>query len=149
MGKLVVIGRLVRRDLRRHRVEAVLLILVVAAATAALTLALALRGVADHPYQVTRAETAGPDVVVSDLFDRVSTKQLAAVADEPGVAGHSGPFPIASATLRVGRTSVPVSAEGRDRAPTGGVLLVTATLAAIPARKDATRPTVSALLGST
>ncbi len=93
MGKLVVIGRLVRRDLRRHRVEAVLLILVVAAATAALTLALALRGVANHPYQVTRAETAGPDVVVSDLFDRVSTKQLAAVADEPGVAGHTRPVP--------------------------------------------------------
>jgi putative ABC transport system permease protein len=118
MAKLVVIGRLVRRDMRRQRVEAVLLIMVVAAATAALTLALGLRGVANQPYQVTRADTAGPDVVVNDLFDRVSTKQLAAVAHTPGVTGNTGPFPVAAATLCVGGTSVAVTAEGRDRAPT-------------------------------
>jgi ABC-type antimicrobial peptide transport system permease subunit len=117
MGSLVLIGRLVRRDMRRRRGEAVLLILVMAAAAAALTLALALRGVAAHPYQVTRAATAGPDVVVSDLFGRVPVAQLAAVSDAPGVTGHSGPFPIAAPTLRVGTTSVAVIAEGRDPAP--------------------------------
>ena len=118
MAKLTVIGRLVRRDMRKQPVEAILLVLVVAAATTALTLVLALRGVANHPYQVTHAETAGPDVVVSDLFDRVSPEQLAAVADAPGATGHTGPFPIAAAALRAGGTPVAVTAEGRDLAPT-------------------------------
>ena len=113
----MLVRRLVGRDLRRRPVEAFLLVLVMASAAAALTLALALRGVAAHPYQVTRAATEGPDIVVSDLFDRVPLPELAAVAVTPGVTGHSGPFPIAAPTLRVGETSVPVSAEGRDPAP--------------------------------
>ncbi|HEU5006786.1 MAG TPA: FtsX-like permease family protein [Jatrophihabitantaceae bacterium] len=81
-----------------------------------MTLAVVLHGVAAHPYEVTRAATAGPDIVVSDLFDRVPLTALSAVAERPGVEAHSGPFPIASPTLRVGGTSVPVTAEGRDTA---------------------------------
>ena len=117
MSNPVLISRLVRRDLRRRWVEGVLLILVMASATAALTLALALRGVAAHPYQVTRAATAGPDLVVSDLFNRAPLGQLSALTDAPGVVAHSGPFPIASPTLHVGTISVAVIAEGRDTAP--------------------------------
>jgi putative ABC transport system permease protein len=116
MSIAVLIGRLVRRDLIRRPIEAVLLVLVMASATASLALALALHGVATHPYQVTRAATLGPDVVVSDLFDRVPLADLAAVAHTPGVTSSSGPFPIAAPTLRAGGTSVAVVAEGRDMA---------------------------------
>ena len=46
VGSVVMVARLVGKDLRRRRAEAALLVLVMAAAAAALTLALALRGVA-------------------------------------------------------------------------------------------------------
>ena len=114
VGSVVMVARLVGKDLRRRRAEAALLVLVMAAAAAALTLALALRGVAANPYEVTRDATTGPDVVLSDLFGRVPAAQFAALADQPGVTSHSGPFPVAAATLHVGTVSVPVTAEGRD-----------------------------------
>ena len=63
MGKTVLVGRLAARDLRHHRAQAVLLLLAITAATAVLTLGLALHGVTSHPYQQTRAATSGPDVV--------------------------------------------------------------------------------------
>jgi uncharacterized membrane protein YdfJ with MMPL/SSD domain len=63
MGKLSLIGRLVGRDLRRRPGPAVLLVLAITAATATLTLGLVLHGVTNQPYQQTRAETKGPDVV--------------------------------------------------------------------------------------
>jgi len=46
----------------------VLLLLAIVAATATLTLGLALRGVTGQPYQHTRAATAGPDVVAQFTF---------------------------------------------------------------------------------
>jgi putative ABC transport system permease protein len=63
MGKIRLIGRLVRRDLRRRPGPAVLLVLAITAATATLTLGLVLRGVTNQPYRQTRAATNGPDVV--------------------------------------------------------------------------------------
>ena len=63
MGKIVLVGRLAARDLRHHPAQAVLLLLAITAATAVLTLGLALHGVTSHPYQQTRAATRGPDVV--------------------------------------------------------------------------------------
>ena len=63
MGKLVLVGRLVARDLRHRWAQAALLLLAITAATATLTLGLALHGVTNQPYRQTRAATNGPDVV--------------------------------------------------------------------------------------
>ncbi len=65
MGKVAVIGRLVVRDLRRWPAQAGLLVVAILAATATLTLGLALHGVISQPYQLTRNATSGPDVVAS------------------------------------------------------------------------------------
>ena len=65
MGRVLLVGRLAGRDLRRRRAEAALLLLAITAATTTLTLGLVLRGVTDEPYQRTREATAGPDVVAA------------------------------------------------------------------------------------
>jgi putative ABC transport system permease protein len=57
VGKLLLIGRLIGRDLRYRPAQAVLLLEISAAATV-LSLALALHGVTQHPFQQTRAATA-------------------------------------------------------------------------------------------
>ena len=63
LGRGVLLGRLASRDLRYRPAQAALLLLVITAATATLTLGLALHGVTSQPYQRTRAATNGPDVV--------------------------------------------------------------------------------------
>src|SRR6266540_775101 len=60
MGRVLLIARLAARDLRRRPAEAVMVLLVIAAAATTLTAGLALNGVTSHPYQQTRAATAGP-----------------------------------------------------------------------------------------
>ena len=60
MGKLQLVRRLAGRALRRRPLEAVMVLLVISAATTTLTIALALSGVTDKPYQQTRTATAGP-----------------------------------------------------------------------------------------
>ena len=65
MGRLLLVGRLAARDLRRRPAEAALLLLAITAATVTLTLGLVLRGAISKPYQSTRDATAGPDVVAS------------------------------------------------------------------------------------
>ena len=65
MGRVLLVGRLAVRDLRRRRVEAALLLLAIMAATTTLTLGLVLRDAASDPYQSTREATDGPDVVAS------------------------------------------------------------------------------------
>jgi putative ABC transport system permease protein len=112
MGRLLLLGRLVVRDLQRHRTEAVLLMLAILAATTTLTLALVLRDAAADPYRTTRAATRGPDVVA--MSDRPA--QLAGLEAQAGVAGHSGPFPVAAAELRAGGRMSDVQAIGRDAA---------------------------------
>ena len=57
MGRILLVGRLAVRDLRRRRVEAVLLLLAIMAATTTLTLGLVLR---DAAATRTRAPDTRP-----------------------------------------------------------------------------------------
>src|SRR5512132_2153461 len=116
MGRILLVGRLAVRDLRRRRIEAALLLLAIMAATTTLTLGLVLRDAASDPYQSTREATNGPDVVasVSQPAERSGLEELAGA---PGVVDHSGPYPVTPAELQAsGRTS-DVQAVGRDAAP--------------------------------
>jgi putative ABC transport system permease protein len=118
-GRLLLVCRLLARDLRRRRTETVLLLLAIGAATATLTLGQALNGVATRPYEQTRTATAGPDVVV-DLPEATGSTALAALAPlatAPGVTGHSGPYPVAYLMLTAHGTIVHAVVEGRDAAP--------------------------------
>ncbi|HEV8526929.1 MAG TPA: ABC transporter permease, partial [Actinomycetes bacterium] len=109
MGRILLVGRLAVRDLRRRRIEAALLLLAIMAATTTLTLGLVLRDAASDPYQSTREATNGPDVVGSvsphpstltaDPTDLVIDQPaklsgLEELASAPGVIGHSGPYPV-------------------------------------------------------
>jgi putative ABC transport system permease protein len=104
VGRAVLVARLVARNLRRRPAEAALLLLAITAATTTLTLGLALRGVIDDPYQATRSATDGPDVVASYAPDILTQRPadvagLEALADEPGVVDHSGPYPLVGVEL--------------------------------------------------
>ncbi|GGS53659.1 hypothetical protein GCM10010156_10460 [Planobispora rosea] len=130
-GRLLLVGRLAVRDLRRRRAEAALLLLAIMTATTTLTLGLVLRDAAGDPYRSTRAATSGPDVVASTVRVAESAgvpgpgkparstelTELAELAGAPGVVGHSGPYPVTAARLQAsGRTS-DVQAVGRDAGP--------------------------------
>jgi putative ABC transport system permease protein len=127
MGKIVLVGRLAARDLRRHPAQAALLLLAITAATAVLTLGLALQGVSSHPYQQTRAATRGPDVVAQLGGDLTGphgpgqadpAPQVLAeakmLARAPGVTAHSGPYLVAGAVLRTRDKTAYITAEGRS-----------------------------------
>jgi hypothetical protein len=145
IGRVFLVGRLALADVRPPTVEAALLLLAITAATATLTLGLALRGVTNDPYQRTRAATAGPDAVAG-LFNlalprkksrgslgpghetlsspdnqpsKERTAAFDALAHASGVVAHSGPYPVAWATLSRGTKTAGVAVEGRDqtRAP--------------------------------
>jgi ABC-type lipoprotein release transport system permease subunit len=128
MGKVMLVCRLAARDLRYRPAQAVLLLLAIMAAATTLTLALALHGVTSQPYQQTRAATAGPDVVaqlsgsapgsVSHRHGHgpVEPAVAKALVRAVGVAGHSGPYPVAAAVLRARGIATVVEAEGRDQA---------------------------------
>jgi ABC-type lipoprotein release transport system permease subunit len=116
MGRILLVGRLAVRDLRRRRIEAALLLLAIMAATTTLTLGLVLRDAASDPYQSTREATNGPDVVAS-VGQPAELSGLEELASAPGVIDHSGPYPVTPAELQAsGRTS-DVQAVGRDAAP--------------------------------
>jgi len=113
VGRILLVGRLALRDLRRRRTEAALLLIAILAATTTLTLGLVLRDAASDPYQSTRAATNGPDVVAN--FP--SADRLEKLVSAAGVTDHSGPYPVSAAKLQTsGRTS-DVQAVGRDAAP--------------------------------
>ena len=116
MGKVLLVSRLARKDLRRRPAEAGLILLALAAATSALALGLGMRGVStSQSYAATRAATAGPDAVATN----VSGSQLPgylALTRTPGVTQHSGPYPVASVVLRVPGMAAGAEAEGRDQA---------------------------------
>jgi len=115
MGRILLVGRLAVRDLRRRPIEAALLLLAIMAATTTLTLGLVLRDAASDPYQSTREATNGPDVVA--IGQPAGTSALEELAEAPGVIGHSGPYPVIPAELQAaGRTS-DVQVVGRDTAP--------------------------------
>jgi putative ABC transport system permease protein len=146
MSKIRLVGRLVGRDLRRRPGPAVLLVLAISAATTTLALGLVLHGVTNRPYLQTRAATNGPDVVAHiagfgpartvsvpppghrghrhlppPRSAPVGQAQIAAevrtLTHEPGVSGHSGPYPVASALIRARGLTADVEAEGRAQAP--------------------------------
>jgi hypothetical protein len=128
VGKIVLVARLAARDIRRHRAQALLLLLAITAATTTLALGLALNGVTSHPYQQTRELTNGPDLVAdygvnlnSNGPMGVSAAQIRADASAltrlSGVTRYSGPYPVASVILRTRGLTVPVQAEGRSQAP--------------------------------
>jgi putative ABC transport system permease protein len=119
VGRLLLVGRLAVRDLRRRPAEAALLLLAITAATTVLTLGLVLRGVIAKPYETTREATAGPDVVAA-LFPRSEhaaapdPDAVKALTDAPGVVAHSGPYPLVNAILEASGHRVGALTEGRD-----------------------------------
>jgi putative ABC transport system permease protein len=113
VGQILLACRLAGRDLRHRPSQPLLLLVVLTAAMATLTLGLILRGVTSAPFAQTRAATAGPDVVADSTgFGPAAASgttgsgvtvrdRLAALARAPGVTAHSGPFPVAWPVLRV------------------------------------------------
>ncbi|MFC0504778.1 ABC transporter permease [Micromonospora costi] len=117
-GRLLLVCRLLVRDLRRRRIETVLLLIAISAATGTLTLGLALDNALDGPYERTRAATAGPDVVA--MPGTTGPDALAALAPlptAPGVTAHSGPYPIAFLMLTAHGKTVQAVVQGRDDSP--------------------------------
>jgi len=117
MGRYVLVFRLAWRDLRRRPVEAILALLVMAAATTTLTIGLALHGVTDHPYEQTRAATAGPDAVAGFLSEDAAPPKAAdvdAVTHLPGVTAHGALMPLVHTTLSMGGRTATVQALGRE-----------------------------------
>jgi putative ABC transport system permease protein len=123
VGKILLVCRLAARDLWHRPGQAVLLLLAITAATATLTLGLALNGVTRAPYQQTRAATNGPDVVaylpVVHQPGRQSQPpaQATALIRTAGVTGHSGPYPLVGALVRAGKFTAGAEAEGREESP--------------------------------
>ncbi|MGH3289977.1 MAG: ABC transporter permease [Streptosporangiaceae bacterium] len=113
MGRTLLVLRLAGRDMRHHVSQAVLLVLAVTAATAVLSLGLALSGVTTRPYQQTRAATRGPDVVA--VLNSLS--QAAPMARAAGVASQSGPYPLAQAVVKARGITAGAEVQGRGQAP--------------------------------
>jgi ABC-type lipoprotein release transport system permease subunit len=116
MGRILLVGRLAVRDLRRRPIEAALLLLAIMAASTTLTLALVLRDAASDPYRSTREATNGPDVVAT-VSHRSDLPGLEELASAPGVIDHSGPYPVTPASLQASDRTSDVQAVGRDAAP--------------------------------
>ncbi|MEH1165486.1 FtsX-like permease family protein [Micromonospora sp. CPCC 205539] len=117
-GRLLLVWRLLVRDLRRHRTETLLLLIAITAATATLTLGLTLHELVARPYEQTRAATVGPDLVVqAGQPGPHSLDALAPLTTLPGVTNHSGPYPLAFLALTAGDTTARVVVEGRDGTP--------------------------------
>ena len=131
MSRILLVGRLVARDLRHRPGQAVLMLLAITAATATLTLGLVLHGVTSQPYQQTRAATRGPDELAylgsplaapgpratGSALQKLVRTQAGALARAPGVTGSSGPYPLAGALVRANGLVAGAEAEGRDVAP--------------------------------
>ncbi|MFD5089803.1 ABC transporter permease [Amycolatopsis thailandensis] len=117
-GRLLLVLRLLVRDLRRRPAETLLLLIAITAATGTLTLGLALDEGAALPYEHTRSATAGPDVVARPLSTGDDAlADLAPLTTAPGVTGHSGPYPVAFLELTARGKAVQAVVEGRDTAP--------------------------------
>jgi ABC-type lipoprotein release transport system permease subunit len=141
VGRVLLVGRLAARNLRRRPAEAALLLLAITAATTVLTLGLVLRGVTNDPYQDTRAATAGPDVVASvgpDPFNGpADLAGLEALTDASGVVDQSGPYPAVGGELEADGVT------GSRRTPRGEVVGGAAGVWAVgrdPAASSVDRP---------
>ena len=104
MGRVLLVGRLAVRNLRRRPVEAALLVLAIMAATATLTLGLFLHEVATILFRAPgrprpgRTSSRAPAQRRSD--SPPISPGLEALTDAPGVIGHSGPYPMSGAEAR-------------------------------------------------
>jgi putative ABC transport system permease protein len=115
MGSVVLICRLVVKDLRRHPVEAAIFLIAITAATATLALGLALDGATSNLYRQTRAATAGPDVVaIADVSGQAALTALTPLGQAPGVVGHNGPYPLVDTMLKANGSTVRALVEGGD-----------------------------------
>jgi putative ABC transport system permease protein len=114
IGRILLVGRLAVRDLRRRRTETVLLLLAVLAATTTLTLGLVMRDAAGDPYRSTREATNGPDLVAG--AGPAGRSVVEALAGAPGVTDHSGPFPVVPARLQASGRASDVQVIGREPA---------------------------------
>ncbi|MER6089684.1 FtsX-like permease family protein [Streptomyces bluensis] len=113
MGHLLLIGRLVLRDLRRRPGEAFVFLLAVTIASTSLTLGLATGNAVDHGYEKTRAATAGPDIIATTTAADPSgvAKRL---ADTPGVAEQAAPVFAFDTYIKAHGKSAHTAVEGRD-----------------------------------
>ncbi|WP_165947143.1 ABC transporter permease [Micromonospora sp. 15K316] len=117
-GRLLLVCRLMVRDLRRRRTETVLLLLAISAAAGTLTLGLALDNALARPYERTRAATAGPDVVATPVTTGPDAlAALAPLPTAPGVTAHSGPYPMAYLMMTAHGRTVQTVVQGRDASP--------------------------------
>ena len=84
-----------------------------------------------QPYQQTRAATSGPDVTAAfndtgpaprglypaRKFQALIQTRASRLIHARGVSAYSGPYPIASAVVRVNRLTAGAEIEGRTWAP--------------------------------
>ena len=121
MGRLLLVSRLVIGEIKRRRTQSALLLLMIVTTTTTLTIGLALHKVTDSPFARTRAATRGPDIVAelnppTDAGSAV-TRGFAPLVHARGVAGTSGPYPIAFTALSSRGVDLQAEVEGRDAAP--------------------------------
>ncbi|MGW5721169.1 FtsX-like permease family protein [Amycolatopsis sp. NPDC003865] len=116
MGRLLLVWRLAARDLRRRPGEAALFLVAVTAATAALTLGLAIGSAVTTGYENTRAATAGPDITAITTAPDPSVVARR-IADTPGVAEQADPVFAFDAVVRIHGRDAHTSIEGRAVRP--------------------------------
>ncbi|MET9552269.1 FtsX-like permease family protein [Streptomyces sp. NPDC006645] len=113
MGPLLLIGRLLLRDLRRRPGEAVVFLLAVTIASASLTLGLATGNAVDSGYEKTRAATEGPDIIaVTTAADPSGMAEH--LANTPGVAEQADPVFAFDTYIKARGRSAHSAVEGRD-----------------------------------
>ncbi|MDW6062223.1 hypothetical protein SAZ11_34650 [Streptomyces sp. FXJ1.4098] len=116
MGHLLLIWRLVLRDMRRRPAEAVMFLLAVTIAGASLTLGLATNDAVVSGYEKTRAATAGPDIIATTTATDPS-RVAELLADAPGVAAQADPVFAFDTYIKAHGRTAHSSVEGRETAP--------------------------------
>lgn len=116
MGHLLLICRLILRDLRRRPGEAAMFLLVVTVAGTSLTLGAASGDAVSTGYAATRAATAGPDIVASTI-SRDPSGLAERLAGVPGVTAVGGPFFAFDATIGARGTTAHSAVVGRGSSP--------------------------------
>lgn len=111
--------RAARADLGGRRLQAVIIALVTAAATATSVVALGLLANSHSPFDRAFARQRGADVTAAVDTAGITPQQLAATTRLAGVTAVAGPFPGVSVTAQVtvpgvaGSSVIPVRIAGR------------------------------------